>query len=57
MGTFSLYLCQRKTQEILGLSPYELLTDKQALERILLPEERSYGVSAITQAIQGSHRF
>jgi PAS domain S-box-containing protein len=46
-----------KTQEILGLSAYELLTDKQALERILLPEERSMVILTITQAIQDHTDF
>ena len=46
-----------KTREILGLSPYELQTDVRALERILLPEECSSVVSAITQAFQEHRDF
>nr|WP_321272201.1 response regulator [uncultured Tolumonas sp.] len=46
-----------KTSAILGLSPYELLTNVQALERILLPEECNSVVSAITQAFQEHRDF
>ena len=46
-----------KISDVLGLSAYELLTDVRALERILLPEECSSVVSAITQAFQEHRDF